>query len=245
MWLTCDGCILTDQTLLLLGAIVGYVTNWIALKWIFEPLIPTQCGPFLLQGLFLRRQNAVSEEFSSYISSNILTSRRVWQSILSEPNLGEFNKIIRRNIPFLSGVQLAAITNHLRSSLSNSQHALHQYINQRLDLQRLLIERMKQLTPAEFEQVLHPIFQEDEVILIAAGGVLGFLAGGLQWWINDFLEKRQRRTMQLTNSEIALDGDVSISNTEVGSSAVVVEVIMSENEIPPIDPTSDKSSLIS
>lgn len=245
MWLTCDWCILTDQTLLLLGAIVGYVTNWIALKWIFEPLIPTQCGPFLLQGLFLRRQNAVSEEFSSYISSNILTSRRVWQSILSEPNLGEFNKIIRRNIPFLSGVQLAAITNHLRSSLSNSQHALHQYINQRLDLQRLLIERMKQLTPAEFEQVLHPIFQEDEVILIAAGGVLGFLAGGLQWWINDFLEKRQRRTMQLTNSEIALDGDVSISNTEVGSSAVVVEVIMSENEIPPIDPTSDKSSLIS
>ena len=225
---------------------MGYITNWIALKWIFEPLIPTQCGPFVLQGLFLRRQNAVSEEFSSYISSNILTSRRVWQSILSEPNLGEFNKIIRRNIPFLSGVQLAAITNHLRSSLSNSQHALHQYINQRLDLQRLLIERMKQLTPAEFEQVLHPIFQEDEVILIAAGGVLGFLAGALQWWINDFLEKRQRRMMQLTNSKDALDRDISMSNAEVRlSGAAVVKVIISENEIPPIDPTSDSSSLIS
>ena len=105
---------------------------------------------------------------------------------------------------------------------------------------------MKQLTPAEFEQVLHPIFQEDEVILIAAGGVLGFLAGGLQWWINDFFEKRQRRTMQLTNSEDAVDGDVNMSNAEVtASSAAVVEVIMSENEIPPIDPTSDKSSLIS
>jgi len=170
----------------------------------------------------------------------------VWQSILSEPNLGEFNKIIRRNFPFLSGVQLAAITNHLRSSLSNSQHALHQYINQRLDLQRLLIERMKQLTPAEFEQVLHPIFQEDEVILIAAGGVLGFLAGALQWWINDFLEKRQRRMMQLTNSKDALDRDISMSNVEVSlSGAAVVKVIISENEIPPIDPTSDSSSLIS
>ena len=105
---------------------------------------------------------------------------------------------------------------------------------------------MKQLTPAEFEQVLHPIFQEDEVILIAAGGVLGFLAGGLQWWINDFLEKRQRRMMQLTNSKDALDGDISMSNAEVGlSGAAVVEVIISENEIPPIDPTSDSSSLIS
>jgi len=219
---------------------VGYVTNWIALKWIFEPLYPTQCGPFLLQGLFLKRQNAVSEEFSSYISSNILTSRRVWQSILSEPNLNEFNKIIRRQIPFLSGVQLAAITSHLQSSLSNSQHALHQYINQQLDLQRLLIERMRKLSPAEFEQVLHPIFQEDEVILIAAGGVLGFLAGALQWWINDFLEKRQRRIMQVTNSEDVPGLGTDMSHAVLPSAAVVDAVQPEDASF--IDPTSNNKS---
>ena len=32
------------------GAVVGYITNWIALKWIFEPLLPTRVGPFILQG---------------------------------------------------------------------------------------------------------------------------------------------------------------------------------------------------
>jgi hypothetical protein len=32
------------------GAVVGYITNWIALKWIFEPLLPTKVGPFILQG---------------------------------------------------------------------------------------------------------------------------------------------------------------------------------------------------
>jgi len=38
------------------GLIVGYATNWLALKWIFEPVNPTKVGPFILQGKFLRRQ---------------------------------------------------------------------------------------------------------------------------------------------------------------------------------------------
>ena len=41
------------------GAIVGYLTNLIALKLIFEPVEPTRVGPFTLQGMFLRRQHEV------------------------------------------------------------------------------------------------------------------------------------------------------------------------------------------
>ena len=49
---------------------------------------------------------------------------------------------------------------------------------------------MNLLTPAEFQQVLRPIFQEDEFTLIVAGGILGGLAGLLQWYINVELKKR-------------------------------------------------------
>ena len=38
------------------GLIVGLATNWLALKWIFEPVNPLKIGPVVLQGLFLRRQ---------------------------------------------------------------------------------------------------------------------------------------------------------------------------------------------
>jgi hypothetical protein len=34
---------------------------------------------------------------------------------------------------------------------------------------------MNLLSPAEFQQVLRPIFQEDELTLIVAGGILGRL----------------------------------------------------------------------
>lgn len=41
------------------GALVGYLTNWLAIKLIFEPVDPVKFGPFVLQGLFLKRQNEV------------------------------------------------------------------------------------------------------------------------------------------------------------------------------------------
>lgn len=43
-----------------------------------------------------------------------------------------------------------------------------------------MARRLKTLTPTEFEDLLHPVFQEDELTLIATGGVLGLGAGALQ-----------------------------------------------------------------
>ena len=93
-------------TLPFCGAIVGYVTNWIALKWIFEPLVPTKIigGPFpiILHGMFLQRQRDVSRDFSTYIAAKVLTSQQVWQAILAEgtPQAAEFARILRRNLPW-------------------------------------------------------------------------------------------------------------------------------------------------
>ena len=33
------------------------------------------------------------------------------------------------------------------------------------------------MSPTDFEDLLHPVFQEDEIVLIAVGGVLGAIAG--------------------------------------------------------------------
>jgi hypothetical protein len=44
-----------NWTLPIGGAVVGYLTNWIALKGIFEPINPVKLGPFSIQGMFLKR----------------------------------------------------------------------------------------------------------------------------------------------------------------------------------------------
>ena len=39
---------------------------------------------------------------------------------------------------------------------------------------------MALMTPQEFERVLHPIFEQDELTLIISGAVLGAIAGFIQ-----------------------------------------------------------------
>ena len=62
----------------------------------------------------------------------------------------------------------------------HSALVLHEYIGKTFDLKLLMRERMELMTPKEFERVLHPIFEEDEMTLIISGAVLGAIAGFLQ-----------------------------------------------------------------
>jgi uncharacterized membrane protein YheB (UPF0754 family) len=45
------------------GALVGYVTNWLALYMVFRPLQPNRYGPFVFQGIFLKRQKEVAAAY--------------------------------------------------------------------------------------------------------------------------------------------------------------------------------------
>lgn len=58
--------------------------------------------------------------------------------------------------------------------------AMAPYFTAALQLERTLVDGLKGLPPEDFEQVLHPIFKEDEWMLILVGGVLGFAVGVFQ-----------------------------------------------------------------
>jgi len=47
-------------------------------------------------------------------------------------------------------------------------------------VQAMLHERISQQPPAEFQELVRPIFHEDEWILVAIGGALGALVGWAQ-----------------------------------------------------------------
>ena len=68
----------------LAGFLVGYLTNFLALKMIFEPIFPVYVCGIKFQGLFLQRQREVSKEFAKVQASvrhavepsRLLTSHR-------------------------------------------------------------------------------------------------------------------------------------------------------------------------
>ena len=85
--------------------------------------------------------------------------------------------------------------------------ALHAYTDKTLALRPLMKEKMKLMSTRDFEGVLHPIFQEDELTLIIAGGVLGALAGWGQMWINKRADRRKQLEEEAKEAAAA-DSDV-------------------------------------
>ena len=60
-------------------------------------------------------------------------------------------------------------------------HLAHAHMDKALDLERTVREKLEVLPSRDFERVLHPAFEEDEIKLIVVGGVLGALAGFAQY----------------------------------------------------------------
>lgn len=184
-------------TLPLAGLFVGWATNVIALRMIFEPLHPHKYGPFTVQGLFIKRQMEVAEGYAEIVSSRILTSQHIFQEMISGPTAGRLLQIIRLHVkqsidqvvgPTKTLFQLTQgtrryieIKNRIAArfieEIPHSIKYIFDYTEEAMDIRNTLKYRMQTLGPLEFVSFLRPVFQEDEWKLILVGAVLGFLAG--------------------------------------------------------------------
>lgn len=194
-------------TLPLAGALVGYVTNWIAIKLLFEPAEPVEIIPHLLelQGLFESRQIEVSDEFGAFMEQRVLNSSAVLHALatngVSDTSKGALHDFLKRSlpIPIPSHVFEAAIHAIEKVATNPTDYPLvHRYMTEHLDIEHTLSSRLKKLSPARFEDLLHPVFQEDEFTLIVTGGVLGAAAGLAQTqlaWGGPSDAIRQRRSL--------------------------------------------------
>lgn len=185
------------------GLMVGLATNWIALNLVFRPLDPVRVGPWTLQGLFLKRQPEVAATWSRLVTRELLTLRHLVEEMLVGPRAERTRTLIRRHVkPLvdlalgpLRGVAQAAVGLRGFAALKEAvgetaiEVALEPFEDRTFVLDRAsavasdLTERMRQMAPAQFQDLLRPCFQEDEVKLILLGGTLGLITGWaqLQW----------------------------------------------------------------
>jgi len=180
------------------GFFVGYATNWLAIKLIFEPAQPKKVGPFVVQGLFHKRQQEVSKEFADMLSKEILNTDAMVAKMISgdggrklfaivEGHVGEMldryskNPMAAAMVPADKMDEIRAeLFARLREELPKPGGFLYTFTSRAIDVYGELFDRMTQLDPESFEGVLRPAFQKDEWKLIVAGAVLGLGAGVLQ-----------------------------------------------------------------
>jgi uncharacterized membrane protein YheB (UPF0754 family) len=181
------------------GVIIGYVTNWVALWMIFEPVEPRKIGPIKLHGLFIRRQPEVSEVYGEIIAEDIVTLSNIGDELLSGPRADRTRQMIedamrpavdRAAGPARLAVKVALGTSQyetIRESLATEAvdytmtPLTDPEFNRRQSaaIRDMFTDRMRELPHRDFSELLRSAMREDEWLLLLHGAVLGFAAGCL------------------------------------------------------------------
>ena len=170
---------------------------------IFNPKQPRKFGPFTLHGLFMRRQSEVATAYSKMVADELLNPQNIVDGILKGPLSDSLFRIISKHVktaidkeaglakPFLQfmiGTQRYIemknrAVDKIMLEVPKLLQTTHDYSKQAMDIETSLRDKLLALPVEDFEDMLHPVFKEDEWILIALGVVLGGLVGYLQWYL--------------------------------------------------------------
>jgi uncharacterized membrane protein YheB (UPF0754 family) len=185
------------------GLVIGYLTNWLGINLIFRPVWPhIMCGGFVnVQGVFLKRQKEVSLEMTKMICEHLVTARkmlefvvrqeRILETVLEifkghvEASIGKSTAAVEPLVNVVAGRQVMVdikddIVKEMLEELPNHSRKIEEYMDSRFDLLSTMSYRLSHLPPADFEGMLHPVFQEDEWMVLLLGGVLGVAVGTMQ-----------------------------------------------------------------
>lgn len=184
------------------GLLVGYITNALAIYLIQKPVRPVKVGRLQIQGLFIKRQKDVSRYYGRVMANELVTAEIVVGELLkvneSVDRLRDMiHREVNRAIEEAQGVfkPIAVVSigpsEYRRITCIVGDRAFEElirpdsrsfaYIDEALDVENTIAERMGDLPPEEFYELLHPVVAEDEWRLIAVGAVLGMGAGFWQW----------------------------------------------------------------
>jgi uncharacterized membrane protein YheB (UPF0754 family) len=180
-----------------LGVIIGYVTNWVALWMIYEPPDWKKYGPVKWKGLFIRRQPEVAEVYAKIVADDILTVSEFGKELVQGPQADRTRTLIESAMkpaidraigPARAAVRVAVGSREYESirhsfatepikrmmePLSDPEFSKEQSRTMR----KLITERMREMSPKDFGEMLRTATREDEWLLLLHGAVLG-LAGG-------------------------------------------------------------------
>lgn len=186
-----------------MGFVVGYATNAIALKMIFRPLNPIKIGPLVIQGLFLKRQHEVAGEYGALIASEILNPQNITEAILKGPGSDKLFKVVQRHVKKEVDTQSGITKPFIQMTIGTHEYLrvkdlvvervmeyapetlkhIHAYTAEAMDIENTLKSKMRELSSEEFEGILRPCFQEDELTLILVGAALGVAVGFFQLFV--------------------------------------------------------------
>jgi uncharacterized membrane protein YheB (UPF0754 family) len=179
------------------GVLIGYTTNLVAIRMIFEPVRPHKILGITFHGLFMRRQPEVADVYAGIIANDIVTIANIGDDLMNGPRSDRTRALVESALrPAVddalgraSGLVRVAIGaktyDSIRESLATEavEFTMTPFndpefgARQNKAIFTLLAGRMRTMDPHDFAEMLRTAIKEDEWLLYLHGAVLGFGAG--------------------------------------------------------------------
>jgi uncharacterized membrane protein YheB (UPF0754 family) len=178
------------------GAVIGWTVNYVGVTMIFEPVFPNRFIPWR-QGLFLKRQSEVTDGYAALISEHVITLENIGQELLHGPRADRTRRLLQDTLrpavdqavgPAKIAVQAALGPRHyerIRAAIAREAAGIAPTVfadrqfsrGQSRRINDFIARQMRQMSPADFVELLRSAIKQDEWLLFVHGAVLGVAAG--------------------------------------------------------------------
>jgi uncharacterized membrane protein YheB (UPF0754 family) len=194
-----DKTILGYAIIPIIAALIGWITNYIAIKMIFRPRKAVRILGFEIMGLIPRRRADMARKIGETIERELISHRDIQEMAnspafhekISQVLRGKIDEFIDTNLgsnPIVGMFLSAAISSGIRDALvkeiekllPDAIDLLFSGLEANFDFKELIRKKIEGFDMAKLEAIVYAIASRELKSIEMYGGVLGFLVGLFQ-----------------------------------------------------------------
>lgn len=183
----------------IISALIGYVTNYIAVVMLFRPHRPRRFWGLSLQGLVPRRQKEIARSLGAMIERDLFSHADIQKALQSAETTEEAGVFINEQVTlfiqkltaqnpmigmFVQGPLLEQVQGMLRAQISEKFpefiERVVDKVEHKLDVSEIVREKVEAFDLTKLEAIIHEVSARELKTIEILGGVLGFIVGLVQ-----------------------------------------------------------------
>tara|TARA_B100000242_G_C43041612_1_gene485984 strand:- start:223 stop:819 length:597 start_codon:yes stop_codon:yes gene_type:complete len=190
----------------IVAALIGWITNFLAVKMLFHPREARKILFFTFHGVFPKRQKALADKLGDIVSAELISitdiSSKIKEFASSDEVLNDVGKRIEATIRnklvstfpmlsmFLSDEMVEKVTSlfkiELQEFLEETSKSLGEKLENEIDIKKLVSQRVSNFSSQKLEELLNQLMKKEFRFIELIGAIIGFLIGCFQIAILSF-----------------------------------------------------------
>ena len=199
--------LLKASLMIVIGALIGWITNYFAIKMLFRPLKEINILGFKVQGLIPKRKMEMAESIADTIQEELISMKDITANI-GDIELGEeidlivdrivedkLEKEVLSKIPmaslFITDSMILKIKGHIKDAIDENKDEFFTVIIKKMedsvDMKNIIIEKIENFELDELEKMVYRIANNELKHIEVIGAILGAIIGGIQFAISMYI----------------------------------------------------------